>query len=325
MSPTSDALFQLNLFGYVLEIDLISVLGLIVINGLFTGRVLLQWIASERAKRSVVPVAFWWMSLGGAITGLSYAFYRHEIPFMIGYTVTLVPYVRNLAIHYRPHRPPRSMTVIIPVAIALAGVLVLGRYMQETALPKADAAKIEKMLKKGRVIELENGFRLSGNAEYSFEVQQYGESIPGSKSDEAFNILETHFITDPESLRCYPKPDEDKQQVLGALIAVLSPTKTIQTGWFWFAMIGTAIFYSRFFIQWVQSERKRRSVMPLSFWVCSFIGAIMLLIYSIMLRDIVFIFNYIFNVVPYTRNIMLILKERNKESEASTEAVEQNS
>jgi lipid-A-disaccharide synthase-like uncharacterized protein len=63
---------------------------------LFTGRFLVQWIASERARRSVVPVAFWYFSIAGGVVLLAYAIYRADPVFILGQTLGVVIYSRNL-------------------------------------------------------------------------------------------------------------------------------------------------------------------------------------------------------------------------------------
>lgn len=63
---------------------------------LFTSRFLVQWLASERRRESVVPVAFWWLSLAGGMTLLSYALYRQDPVFIIGQGSGLFIYLRNL-------------------------------------------------------------------------------------------------------------------------------------------------------------------------------------------------------------------------------------
>lgn len=65
---------------------------------LFTSRFLLQWIASERARRSVVPLAFWWLSLGGGAALPAYALWRRDPVFILGQGAGLVVYLRNLAL-----------------------------------------------------------------------------------------------------------------------------------------------------------------------------------------------------------------------------------
>ncbi len=63
---------------------------------LFTSRFVVQWIASERAQRSVVPLAFWWFSLAGGATLLAYALWRRDPVFALGQASGLVIYTRNL-------------------------------------------------------------------------------------------------------------------------------------------------------------------------------------------------------------------------------------
>ena len=64
----------------------------------FSARFLVQWLASERAKRSVVPIAFWFLSLGGGATLLAYAIYRADPVFIVGQGAGLFIYLRNLAL-----------------------------------------------------------------------------------------------------------------------------------------------------------------------------------------------------------------------------------
>lgn len=63
---------------------------------LFTGRFLVQWLASERARRSVIPVAFWWFSIGGGLILLAYALYRKDPVFILGQSLGVFIYIRNL-------------------------------------------------------------------------------------------------------------------------------------------------------------------------------------------------------------------------------------
>jgi lipid-A-disaccharide synthase-like uncharacterized protein len=65
-------------------------------QALFSLRFLVQWFQSERARKSVIPVAFWYFSLGGGLTLLAYAIYRADPVFIIGQAMGLVVYVRNL-------------------------------------------------------------------------------------------------------------------------------------------------------------------------------------------------------------------------------------
>jgi lipid-A-disaccharide synthase-like uncharacterized protein len=62
----------------------------------FTARFLVQWIASEKAGRSTVPVAFWYFSIVGGTVLLSYAIYRGDPVFILGQSMGVVIYSRNL-------------------------------------------------------------------------------------------------------------------------------------------------------------------------------------------------------------------------------------
>ena len=64
----------------------------------FFSRFLVQWIASERVGRSVVPVAFWYLSLVGSATLFVYAIHRREPIFLLGQTLGCFVYVRNLVL-----------------------------------------------------------------------------------------------------------------------------------------------------------------------------------------------------------------------------------
>ena len=62
----------------------------------FSARFLVQWIASERKKESVIPISFWFFSIGGGLTLLIYAIYRLDPVFILGQGAGLFVYLRNL-------------------------------------------------------------------------------------------------------------------------------------------------------------------------------------------------------------------------------------
>ena len=65
-------------------------------QGVFMSRMLVQWIASERARRSIVPVAFWWLSLAGAAMLLLYGILRQDIVIIAAQAFGALIYLRNL-------------------------------------------------------------------------------------------------------------------------------------------------------------------------------------------------------------------------------------
>lgn len=74
---------------------------------MFTARFLVQWIASERVGRSVVPLAFWYLSIGGGVILLAYAIWRRDPVFILGQSMGLFIYLRNLVlIHAERRRAP---------------------------------------------------------------------------------------------------------------------------------------------------------------------------------------------------------------------------
>ncbi len=80
---------------FVMRLDWWLILGFIA-QALFTMRFLVQWIASERAGRSVIPVAFWLFSIGGGVLLLVYALYRKDAVFIAGQAFGVFVYLRNL-------------------------------------------------------------------------------------------------------------------------------------------------------------------------------------------------------------------------------------
>ena len=68
---------------------------------MFFSRFLVQWLSSERAKKVVIPVAFWYLSLSGGLITLCYAIQRQEPVFMAGQAIGIFVYTRNLILHRR--------------------------------------------------------------------------------------------------------------------------------------------------------------------------------------------------------------------------------
>jgi lipid-A-disaccharide synthase-like uncharacterized protein len=77
-------------------------------QAIFSARFLVQWVASERRKASVVPKLFWWLSLGGGALLLSYAIYRRDPVFMLGQSSGLIVYSRNLVLLRRARTAERE-------------------------------------------------------------------------------------------------------------------------------------------------------------------------------------------------------------------------
>jgi lipid-A-disaccharide synthase-like uncharacterized protein len=68
---------------------------------MFFMRFLTQWVVSERRKESVIPIAFWYFSLGGGLILLSYAIHRKDPVFIVGQATGAFIYIRNLMLIFR--------------------------------------------------------------------------------------------------------------------------------------------------------------------------------------------------------------------------------
>lgn len=86
----------MHLFKVTTQAELLWVIFGFVAQAMFMMRFLIQWIASERARQSVVPVAFWYFSLLGGLTLLAYAVHRRDPVFIFGQALGTVIYLRNL-------------------------------------------------------------------------------------------------------------------------------------------------------------------------------------------------------------------------------------
>ena len=80
--------------------------------------------------------------------------------------------------------------------------------------------------------------------------------------------------------------------------------------WIAVGFLGQTMFFGRFLVQWITAERKRESIVPVSFWYLSIAGGLILLAYAIHRRDPVFIAGQSFGAIVYVRNLMLIRAKR---------------
>ena len=100
---------------HLAEVLLLSI-GLLA-QAMFSARFVVQWVVSERRGESVVPIAFWYISLAGGLMLFSYALMRKDIVIMLGQGTAILIYSRNL---WLIHRKPRVGSVS-PVPVAGAG------------------------------------------------------------------------------------------------------------------------------------------------------------------------------------------------------------
>lgn len=79
--------------------------------------------------------------------------------------------------------------------------------------------------------------------------------------------------------------------------------------WLGLGFLGQSLFFMRFLVQWIVSERSRKSVVPKAFWYFSILGGATLLAYAIHQRDVVFIVGQASGLLIYGRNMMLIRQQ----------------
>ncbi|MCU0305099.1 MAG: lipid-A-disaccharide synthase N-terminal domain-containing protein [Thermoanaerobaculales bacterium] len=95
----------------------------------------------------------------------------------------------------------------------------------------------------------------------------------------------------------------------GFLFSLLNITGPAGIAWVTLGLLGQAIFAGRMVVQWMVSERQRRSVVPVAFWWMSLVGASMMLVYFVWRRDIVGVLGQASGWVIYLRNLWLIRRE----------------
>lgn len=85
---------------------------------LFTGRFIVQWLCSERQGKSVIPPAFWYLSISGAMVLLMYAIYRGDPVFVLGQSTGMLIYLRNLQLLSKSKRKKEEQHGV-PATLAL--------------------------------------------------------------------------------------------------------------------------------------------------------------------------------------------------------------
>lgn len=85
-------------------------------QSLFSARFIVQWLVSEKRRKSVTPIAFWYFSLAGGVILLTYAIHRRDTVFIVGQATGLLVYVRNLMLILRSRREVTADTAVTPLA-----------------------------------------------------------------------------------------------------------------------------------------------------------------------------------------------------------------
>jgi len=98
----------------------------------------------------------------------------------------------------------------------------------------------------------------------------------------------------------------DSDRSLGALLDKLKNPFAL------FGLLGQAVFFARFLVQWIASERAGRSLIPVGFWYLSIAGGLMVLLYGFYIWDPVVIVGQLTGVFVYARNLVLVFRERRR-------------
>lgn len=190
---------------------------------LFSSRLVIQWVTSEKQRKVITPTIFWTLSLVASFLLFIYGYLRLDFAIMLGQSLTYFIYIRNLQLQGQWVKFPmiaRYFLLFFPAAIVIY-------YFNNNK------------------IDLELLFK--------------NDAIP-----------------------------------------------------FWLLILGVVsqiIFTLRFVYQWIHSEYRKESTLPLGFWLLSLIGAVMILIYAVIRKDPVLFVGHLFGTLIYSRNLYLIQKQ----------------
>ena len=191
---------------------------------LFSSRLLLQWILSEKHKKILTPVLFWELSLLASFLLFIYGYLRDDFAIMLGQTITYYIYIRNMQLQNQWKKfakPLRIFIYIFPLLILLYGY---------------------------------------NNGIYDRQKLFHNENIPS---------------------------------------------------WlFILGIVSQILFTFRFIYQWLYSEKRKESHLPLGFWVISLSGSFLILAYAIFRKDPVLFAGQLTGFVVYFRNIVIIKKNK---------------
>ena len=193
---------------------------------LFSGRMLLQWVLSEKNKKVLTPRLFWQLSLFASFLLFVYGWLRDDFAIMLGQTLTYFIYIRNIQLQGEWKKLPRVFRAFLWV--------------------------------------------------FPFLVVVYGYNN-----------------------NSYDLNDFFKNENIPVWLIILGS-------------VAQVIFTFRFVYQWLYSEKRKKSSLPMGFWLLSLIGASMILTYAIIRRDPVLFAGHALGIMIYTRNLFLLKKNHEK-------------
>lgn len=191
---------------------------------LFSGRMLLQWLLSEKSKKVLTPRLFWQLSLLASFLLFVYGWLRDDFAIMLGQTLTYFIYIRNIQLQGEWKKLPRAFRLFLYLFPA---IIVFYGY--------------------------------NNNA--------------------------------------YDLNDFFKNDAIPLWLIVLGSVAQI-------------IFTFRFVYQWLYSEKKKTSSLPMGFWLLSLVGASLILTYAIIRKDPVLFAGHALGLIIYTRNLFILKKQQ---------------
>lgn len=195
-----------------------------VAQALFSARLLVQWIKSEKAGKSLSPTLFWKLSIIASWMLFVYGMLRNDFAIVLGQVIAYSIYIRNLQIKGEWRMLSRSFRLICTgIPILAFGYMALD--------------------------------------------------------------IEAHFMT------LFSRSEMSRALLL-------------------WGSAGQVIFTLRFVYQWIFSEKRGQSLLPLGFWIISLIGSAMILSYAVYRKDPVLFLGQGFGALIYSRNLVLILRSR---------------
>ncbi len=191
---------------------------------LFSSRLILQWILSEKHKKILTPVLFWEFSLLASFLLFIYGYLRDDFAIMLGQTITYYIYIRNIQLQNQWNKIAKVLRIFIyffPLLILIYGY---------------------------------------NNGIYDRQQLFHNENIP-----------------------------------------------------LWLLLLGIIsqiLFTFRFVYQWLYSEKRKESQLPLGFWIISLSGSLLILVYAVFRKDPVLLSGHFVGFIVYSRNIIIIQKNK---------------
>ncbi|MGN6214617.1 lipid-A-disaccharide synthase N-terminal domain-containing protein [Parafilimonas sp.] len=189
---------------------------------LFSSRLLLQWILSEKQKKVLTPVLFWEFSLLASFLLFVYGYLRDDFAIMLGQTITYYIYIRNMQLQHQWEK----FSKILRLFIYLFPVIIL--------------------------------------------IYGYNNTV-----EDRINLFHNENIP--------------------AWLFILG-------------IVSQLLFTCRFIYQWIYSEKRKESHLPLGFWIISLAGSFLILTYAVFRKDIVLFAGQLTGFIVYFRNIVIIKK-----------------